>query len=241
PRANPHLPEERMAKKKQAIETVYKVVEVIGTSPNSWEDAARNAVETASQTLRDLRIAEVVKQDMKVEDGNVVAFRTRVLLSFKCECLSGSRQAGSRLKRARCDREAAAVPAAGYVRLASYSCARLPARWLRSAYWAWTPVLGPRLYRRNTRRFIATLIRGSPLSISRCPAHPQASCQFVRRRSQAQTAIAARFSSKAAPATPSCASWMRSKTWVPRPLCCKSAIRCSRPPSAIRSRFSTTT
>src|SRR5262249_52232007 len=85
PRANPHLPEERMAKKKQAIETVYKVVEVIGTSPNSWEDAARNAVETASQTLRDLRIAEVVKQDMKVEDGNVVAFRTRVLLSFKYE------------------------------------------------------------------------------------------------------------------------------------------------------------
>ncbi len=72
-------------KKKDAAagETVYKVVEVIGTSPKSWEEAASNAVETAASTLRDLRIAEVVKMDMKVEDGKVVAFRTRVLLSFK--------------------------------------------------------------------------------------------------------------------------------------------------------------
>jgi flavin-binding protein dodecin len=78
-----------MAKAKKrnatAAETVYKVVEVIGTSPKSWEDAAVNAVETAGSTLRDLRIAEVVKMDMKVEDGKVVAFRTRVLLSFKYE------------------------------------------------------------------------------------------------------------------------------------------------------------
>jgi flavin-binding protein dodecin len=66
-------------------DTVYKVVEVIGTSTESWEDAAANAVETAASTLRDLRIAEVVKMDMKVEDGKVVAFRTRVLLSFKYE------------------------------------------------------------------------------------------------------------------------------------------------------------
>ena len=64
---------------------VYNVVEVIGTSSASWEDAATHAVETASQSLRDLRIAEVVKMDMKIEDGKVTAYRTRVLLSFKYE------------------------------------------------------------------------------------------------------------------------------------------------------------
>jgi flavin-binding protein dodecin len=64
---------------------VYNVVEVIGTSTKSWEDAATHAVETASRTLRDLRVAEVVKMDLKVEDGKVTAFRTRVLLSFKYE------------------------------------------------------------------------------------------------------------------------------------------------------------
>jgi flavin-binding protein dodecin len=64
-------------------DTVYKVVEVIGTSTKSWEDAAKNAVETASSTLRDLRIAEVVKLDMKVEGGKVQAYRARVQLSFK--------------------------------------------------------------------------------------------------------------------------------------------------------------
>jgi dodecin len=74
-----------MAKKKPAGEAIYKIVEVIGTSPESWEDAANNAVQTAAQTLRDLRIAEVVKMDMKVEGGQVVAYRTRVLLSFKYE------------------------------------------------------------------------------------------------------------------------------------------------------------
>jgi dodecin len=72
-----------MAQKKESADTVYKVVEVIGTSPKSWEDAARNAVETAAGTLRDLRIAEIVKMDMKVEGGKVQAYRTRVLLSFK--------------------------------------------------------------------------------------------------------------------------------------------------------------
>jgi flavin-binding protein dodecin len=75
-----------MAKaKKNSKEAIYKVVEVIGTSTKSWEEAATNAVTVAASTLRDLRIAEVVKQDMKVEDGKVVAFRTRVLLSFKYE------------------------------------------------------------------------------------------------------------------------------------------------------------
>ena len=62
---------------------IYKIVEVIGTSSTSWEDAAKKAVQIASKSLRDLRIAEVVKQDMKVENGKVVAYRTRVLLSFK--------------------------------------------------------------------------------------------------------------------------------------------------------------
>jgi dodecin len=62
---------------------VYRVTEIIGTSTKSWEDAARNAVETAAKTLRDLRIAEVTKLDMKVEGGKVVAYRARVSLSFK--------------------------------------------------------------------------------------------------------------------------------------------------------------
>lgn len=69
--------------KKNAGEAIYKVIEVIGTSKKSWEDAATKAVETASKTLRDLRIAEVVKMDMKVDAGKVVAYRTRVLVSFK--------------------------------------------------------------------------------------------------------------------------------------------------------------
>jgi len=72
-----------MAKKQRSSEAVYKVVEVVGTSPLSWEDAAKRAVGAASETIRDLRIAEVIKMDMKVEKGKVVAFRTRVSLSFK--------------------------------------------------------------------------------------------------------------------------------------------------------------
>ncbi len=65
------------------VESIYKIVEVVGTSTESWEDAARNAVKAASSTLRDLRIAEVVKQDMTVKNGKIMSFRTRVLLSFK--------------------------------------------------------------------------------------------------------------------------------------------------------------
>lgn len=66
-------------------EGVYKIVELVGVSDKSWEDAGRKAVETASASLRDLRVAEVMKLDMKVEEGKVVAFRTRVSLSFKYE------------------------------------------------------------------------------------------------------------------------------------------------------------
>lgn len=65
--------------------SVYKVIELIGTSDLSWEDAAKNAVETASRSLKELRIAEISKLDMKVEDGKVVAYRARVNLSFKYE------------------------------------------------------------------------------------------------------------------------------------------------------------
>jgi flavin-binding protein dodecin len=68
---------------KKGGSAVYRVTDVIGTSSASWEDAARNAVKTASKSLRDLRIAEVTKLDVKVENGKVVQFRTRLSLSFK--------------------------------------------------------------------------------------------------------------------------------------------------------------
>ena len=66
-------------------ESIYKIVDLVGSSKVSWEDAAKNAVERASKTLRDLRIAEVVTLDMKIENGKVAAYRTRVKLSFKYE------------------------------------------------------------------------------------------------------------------------------------------------------------
>ncbi|PRX33381.1 hypothetical protein B0G75_103609 [Paraburkholderia sp. BL18I3N2] len=65
--------------------SVYSVTEIIGTSPNSWEDAAKNAVELAANSLRDLRVAEVGKLDMRVDGGKVVEYRARVSLSFKYE------------------------------------------------------------------------------------------------------------------------------------------------------------
>ena len=71
--------------KKAHTDSVYKIVEVVGVSEKSWEEAGRHAVETAAGSLRDLRVAEVTQMDMKVEEGKVVAFRTRVSLSFKYE------------------------------------------------------------------------------------------------------------------------------------------------------------
>jgi hypothetical protein len=64
-------------------DSVYKVIELIGTSTVSWEDAARDAVEVAAKSLRDLRIAEVTEMDMQIEDGKVRTYRTKVKVSFK--------------------------------------------------------------------------------------------------------------------------------------------------------------
>ena len=66
-------------------ESVYKVVELVGTSTDSWEKAAKAAIERAGKSLRDLRVAEVVQQDLVIEKGKVSAYRTRVKLSFKYE------------------------------------------------------------------------------------------------------------------------------------------------------------
>jgi dodecin len=77
-------PQENSTPDEQA-DSVYRIVDVVGVSETSWEEAGRNAVETAAESLRDLRVAEVTKMDMRVENGKVVAFRTRVSLSFKYE------------------------------------------------------------------------------------------------------------------------------------------------------------
>jgi flavin-binding protein dodecin len=65
--------------------SVYKIIELVGTSEVSWEDAAKTAVEAAGRTLHDLRIAEIKKLDLKVEDGKVVAYRAKLDVSFKVE------------------------------------------------------------------------------------------------------------------------------------------------------------
>ncbi len=64
-------------------DSVYKVIELVGTSSESWEKAARTAIETAMKTIQDIRIAEIVSQDVQIEEGKIVAYRTKVKLSFK--------------------------------------------------------------------------------------------------------------------------------------------------------------
>jgi flavin-binding protein dodecin len=73
------------SRKSRGGESVYRITELVGTSSVSWEDAARRAVETAAGTLRDLRVADIVKLDVKVDGGKVVAYRAKVALSFKYE------------------------------------------------------------------------------------------------------------------------------------------------------------
>lgn len=68
-----------------STDSVYKVIEIVGTSADSWESATKLAVETASASLRDLRVAEVVKQDVTIKDGTVDRYRVRLLISFKYE------------------------------------------------------------------------------------------------------------------------------------------------------------
>ena len=77
-------------------DSVYRVTELIGTSSQSWEAAARMAVETAAKTLRDLRVAEVVDQDMTLENGKVTSYRVKLNVSFKYEAPAGARKAPSR-------------------------------------------------------------------------------------------------------------------------------------------------
>lgn len=80
--------EKKMAKaksRKARGESVYRITELVGTSAVSWEDAAKRAIETAAGSLRDLRVADIVKLDVKVDGGKVIAYRARVSLSFKYE------------------------------------------------------------------------------------------------------------------------------------------------------------
>lgn len=70
-------------RKEGSMSSVYKVIEIIGSSPKSWEDAAAQAVATAAKTLKDMRIGEVMEQDMQIEDGKVLAYRVKLHVSFK--------------------------------------------------------------------------------------------------------------------------------------------------------------
>jgi len=80
-------------------DSVYRVTELIGTSSQSWESAARTAVETAAKTLRDLRVAEVVEQDLTIENGKVTSYWVKLNVSFKYENGAGSRKKAATRKR----------------------------------------------------------------------------------------------------------------------------------------------
>jgi flavin-binding protein dodecin len=80
-------------------DSVYRVTELIGTSSQSWEAAARTAVETASKTLRDLRVAEVVEQDMTIENGKVTSYRVKLNVSFKYEAAASTPRRRAAKKR----------------------------------------------------------------------------------------------------------------------------------------------
>jgi flavin-binding protein dodecin len=73
-------------------DSVYKVLELIGTSPKSWEEAATSAIKLASRSLRDLRVAEVIQQDLVIENGKVEAFRTKLKVSFKYDPGTGKKK-----------------------------------------------------------------------------------------------------------------------------------------------------
>jgi flavin-binding protein dodecin len=75
----------RVGEEDAMTDSIYRVTEVIGTSTTSWEEAAKNAVETAASTLRDLRVGEIMKLDVTIEDGRVTHYRARVNISFKYE------------------------------------------------------------------------------------------------------------------------------------------------------------
>jgi flavin-binding protein dodecin len=85
PSGSPVLVVVRVQMEDVVAESVYKIIEIVGTSPTSWEKAAAAAVERAAQTLRDLRIAEVCEQDIVITDGKIEAYRVRVKISFKYE------------------------------------------------------------------------------------------------------------------------------------------------------------
>lgn len=65
--------------------SVYKVIELVGSSPDSWEEAAKTAIETAAASVRDLRVAEITELDLQIEDGRIIAYRAKVKVSFKHE------------------------------------------------------------------------------------------------------------------------------------------------------------